>query len=59
MKMVNNISYILIGLSLNVNKDTHVVHRLSFKIGATRLVDLFIMFMLNTSKIFVIFVSEK
>ena len=56
MKMVNNISYILIGLSLNVNKDTRVVHRLSLRLV---LPDLFIMFMLNTSKIFVIFVSEK
>ena len=60
MKMVNNISYILIGLSLNVNKDTRTCSvYVVFKIGATRLIDLFIMFMLNTCKIFVIFVSEK
>ena len=32
MKMINNISYILIGLSLNVNKDTRVLHRLSLRL---------------------------
>ena len=31
MKMVNNINYILIGLSLNVNRDTRVVYRLSLR----------------------------